>query len=241
MTFSAAVSHIIPGPYLGYWNSSMSEVISFWFVFGLSAFMIALNSDMFLMRWAAKSAGSSSTGHAPELLVVGLEEVVVEPPAEAGDDPALERVGVLRRTDARPAVGKHAADGLDDPEVAQRVRRLQRVVVELAAVEDAAHPRPHQEVLVRQDLVPERLDLGHLGEEPVAADVEAPALALGGAADAADHRVALDDGDGHLALHQLECGGETGRTCSDHDYLRLVGHDSTTTFPFRPTRSAVTA
>jgi len=33
-TFLAAVSHIIPGPYFGYWNSSISEVISFWFVFG---------------------------------------------------------------------------------------------------------------------------------------------------------------------------------------------------------------
>ncbi len=120
------------------------------------------------------------------------------------------------------------------PEVAQRVGRLERVVVELAAVVDAAHPRAHQEVLVGQDLVPERLDLGHLGEEPVAADVEAPALALGGTADATDHGVALDDGDRHVALHQLERGGEPGRSGSDHDYLRLVGHDSTTTFPFRP-------
>ena len=29
-TFSVQRSHIIPGPYLGYWNSSMSVVISFW-------------------------------------------------------------------------------------------------------------------------------------------------------------------------------------------------------------------
>ena len=27
-TFSAATSHIMPGPYLGYWNSSMRVVMS---------------------------------------------------------------------------------------------------------------------------------------------------------------------------------------------------------------------
>ena len=33
-TLSRQTSHIIPGPYLGYWNSSMREVISFWFRLG---------------------------------------------------------------------------------------------------------------------------------------------------------------------------------------------------------------
>ena len=33
-TLSRQTSHIIPGPYFGYWNSSMSEVMSFWFRFG---------------------------------------------------------------------------------------------------------------------------------------------------------------------------------------------------------------
>ena len=41
--------------------------------------------------------------------------------------------------------------------------------------------------------MPEVLDLGHLGEEAVATDVEAPAVALDRAADAADHVVGLED------------------------------------------------
>src|SRR5579862_8406251 len=52
-TLSRHTSHIIPGPYLGYWNSSMSEVISFWFRLGVSAFTIALPSESPLTRWAA--------------------------------------------------------------------------------------------------------------------------------------------------------------------------------------------
>ena len=40
----------------------MSEVMSFWFRFGSSAFTIALPSDRFLTRWAAQSAGISLTG-----------------------------------------------------------------------------------------------------------------------------------------------------------------------------------
>ena len=45
---------------------------------------------------------------------------------------------------------------------------------------------------VGQDLVPEGLDLGHLGEEAVAAQVEAPAVAHDGAADAAHLVVGLE-------------------------------------------------
>jgi len=61
-TFSVQRSHIIPGPYFGYWNSSISEVISFWFRLGSRALTTALHRDRFLMRWAAKSAGSLLTG-----------------------------------------------------------------------------------------------------------------------------------------------------------------------------------
>ena len=61
-TLSRQTSHIIPGPYLGYWNSSMSEVMSFWFRFGSSALTMALPSDRSLTRWAAQSAGISLTG-----------------------------------------------------------------------------------------------------------------------------------------------------------------------------------
>jgi hypothetical protein len=37
-TSSRQRSHIIPGPYLGYWNSSMRLVMSFWLRLGSSAF-----------------------------------------------------------------------------------------------------------------------------------------------------------------------------------------------------------
>ena len=55
-------SHIIPGPYLGYWNSSMRLVMSFWFRLGRTALITALTSDRFLMRWAAQSAWISVAG-----------------------------------------------------------------------------------------------------------------------------------------------------------------------------------
>ena len=61
-TFSAQTSHIIPGPYFGYWNSSISVVMSVWLRFGRSAFMTALHRTRFLTRCAAQSAGISVTG-----------------------------------------------------------------------------------------------------------------------------------------------------------------------------------
>ena len=52
----------MPGPCFGYWNSSISDVIDFWLRLGSSALVTALNSERFLMRCAAKSAGSLWTG-----------------------------------------------------------------------------------------------------------------------------------------------------------------------------------
>ena len=71
-TLSRQTSHIIPGPYLGYWNSSMSEVMSVALPRFRNdshdgresriAFTPAFHSDMFLMRWAAQSAWIWSAG-----------------------------------------------------------------------------------------------------------------------------------------------------------------------------------
>ena len=61
-TMSRQRSHIIPGPYLGYSNSSMRLVMSFWLRFGRMAFKPALDSERFLMRWAAQSALISVAG-----------------------------------------------------------------------------------------------------------------------------------------------------------------------------------
>jgi hypothetical protein len=83
-------SHIIPGPYFGYWNSSMRLVTCLELVRDAPAKRArigshtALHSDMPLMRCAPQSAEISDGRDAPHLLVVGLEEVLVEPPAVVG-------------------------------------------------------------------------------------------------------------------------------------------------------------
>ena len=112
--------------------------------------------------------------HTPHLLGVGLEEGAVEAPAEALHEPVLVVGLVLGGTDARPQVGEDDEDPLPERDVAQHVQRPQRVVEVLALVVDAAHPGAEEKVPLGQDLVPERFDLVHLGEEAVAAEVEAP-------------------------------------------------------------------
>src|SRR6266540_7443889 len=52
---SAARSHVIPGPYLGYWNSSIKLVILV-LPFGRMALVTAFSSERFLIRCAAQSA-----------------------------------------------------------------------------------------------------------------------------------------------------------------------------------------
>ena len=69
--------------------------------------------------------------------------------------------------------------------------------------------------------MPERLDLLDLGEEAVAADVEAPAVALDGAADAADDGVGLEDRRRDaVAGGELVGRGQAGRPGADDDDVR---------------------
>ena len=65
--------------------------------------------------------------------------------------------------------------------------------------------------------MPEVVDPLHLGEEAVAADVEAPAVALHRAADAAHDVVGLEHGGGDAGLGELLRGRETGRPGTDDD------------------------
>ena len=171
-------------------------------------------------------------GHAPDLLRVGLEEDAVEAPPEAGHEPVLVVGLVLGGPDARPQVGEPAQDRLPQPQVAQGVEGLERVVVELALVVDPAHAGPEHEVALGQDLVPEGLHLGDLGEEAVSAQVEAPAVAHHRAADAAHHVVGLEH-DGALPPFGQEirrrqppgtgAGDDHGRFCGGvHEEGRLV-------------------
>ena len=154
---------------------------------------------------------------APHLLVVGLEEVVVEAPAVVGDHVALERVLVLRGPHLGPQVREPAEDRFERAEVLERVHRLDRVVVQLAAVVDAAHARSAQELVGAEDLEPEVVDRLHLGEEAVATDVEAPTVAFRGAADATDDRVALEHGRDHAPLGEHVGRGEPGGAGADDD------------------------
>ncbi len=164
--------------------------------FGVSASSIAWNSERSLMRCAPQSDGELRRGDAPHLLVVRLEEVLVEPPTEPRRDEPFEGVwffGWWTRTQRYDATQRTASTG---PRLRSTFIGDERVVVELALVEDAALPRPAEEVLLAEDLPPEVVDRADLGEEAVAADVEAPAVALDGATDPADHVVGFEDGDG---------------------------------------------
>ncbi len=73
-TLSAALPHL-PGPDLGYWNSSISVVISVWPRLGRMEFISALRRSRFLIRWAAQSAGISETGTPQTFSVYVLKNV----------------------------------------------------------------------------------------------------------------------------------------------------------------------
>ena len=161
--------------------------------------------------------------HPPHLLGVRLEEDAVQAPAEARRRPPLERGLVPGWTEARPEVREEAARRLDETQSLERVEGAQRIVEHGAAVVDAAHPRSQQEVLLAEDVQPQPLDRRHLGEEAVAADVEAPAVTLDGAGDAADHVVGLQRRRRDGAAAQGVGGGEPGGPGADDDDVGIPG------------------
>ena len=75
--------------------------------------------------------------------------------------------------------------------------------------------RAQQELLV-EHLVPEVVDLLGLGEEAVAAEVEAVAVADLGLGDAADLVLGLEDDHGVAALGEQVAGGEPGGAAAEH-------------------------
>ena len=95
---------------------------------------------------------------------------------------------------------------------------------ELAVVVDPAHPRAGDE-LVAQDLAPDRVDLVALGEEPVAADVEAIPLVLVGPADPADQPgVGFEHHAGAAVLAQLVGSRQPRRTAAGN-HRAMGGND----------------
>src|SRR2546428_2390549 len=160
---------------------------------------------------------------APHLLRVGLEEDVVEAPAELVPHPVLEASRIPNRLDAGPRVAGHAEDCLHRAEVPEGVGRLERIREIPTPVVDSrqAIAREH---LRAQDLSPEIFDLLVLVEEPVAADVESVALVLDCARKATDvRRVLLDHGGRQAVLHELVRSRQPGRAAADdHNVLMTV-------------------
>jgi hypothetical protein len=73
------------------------------------------------------------------------------------------------------------------------------------------------------DLVPEVVDLLHLREEAVAAEVEAVAVALCRLCDAAHLVLGLEDDDREPLLGEQVPGGQASRPAAE-DHGRLLGH-----------------
>ena len=113
------------------------------------------------------------------------------------------------------------SNGFQEAEIPERVRRLERVVVVLAVIVDPAHARAQHEILVRQDLVPERLHVLHLREESVAPDVEPPPVALDRPADATDNGVGLENrGPDAVSLREDVRGGQPRGAGANDDHMR---------------------
>ena len=163
--------------------------------------------------------------HAPHLLGVGHEEVLVEPLAEAVGDPLLEVVLAALGLDRGPQVGEQAARELDRAELLDHVLAVERVVEELAAPVDPRHARPAQELLLHH-LVPEVVDLLGLGEEAVAAEIEAVAVANLGLRDASDLILRLEHDDGTPLFGEQISSREAGRAAAE-DSDRLLGPEPT--------------
>ena len=130
-------------------------------------------------------------GHAPDLLRVGLEEMAEQAIAEAVHHPVFEGLFLLVGEYLPLQVGAHDPEGLDRPQIGERVHRLERIVEELAPEEDAAQPRPGDE-FGTADLVPDLLHFLDLGEEAVPADVETESVVALGPGDPAHQLVCLE-------------------------------------------------
>jgi hypothetical protein len=119
-------------------------------------------------------------------------------------------------------LGLIAAHDLDRAELADDVGALERVVEVLAAPEDPRHARALEE-LVAHDLVPEVVDLLVLGEEAVAAEIEAVAVGVDDRlGDAADLVVGLQHDHVLAGLGQQVARGQPGGPGADDDVGRRL-------------------
>ena len=159
--------------------------------------------------------------HAPHLLGVGLEEDLVEPPAEAVGHPLLEVAFLAVWREARAEVAQTHSHRFQGTQAEEGVHRLQRIVEELAPIVDAGEARTHQHFLV-EDLVPQRFDLRQLAEEAVPPDVESIALVHRGPGDATHRLVLLEDDGRKTVSRQLIGSGQAPGSGTD-DHTRGIG------------------
>ena len=179
-------------------------------------------------------------GDAPKLFGVALEEGLVELAPEAVDEEVLQAAFRADGAEAGAEIAGGDGEGAARAKLPQRCRReVERIGEKAAEVVDAALPRAEQEDVVGvpgaagargargrgvprglqwQDVLPPLHDALTFGEEAVAADVDAVALVLDGAGEAANHAGGFeDDGQDVGAAKEFECGGEAGRACADDD------------------------
>jgi hypothetical protein len=102
--------------------------------------------------------------------------------------------------------------------LAQDVIELQRIAVALAAVEDRAGALPLEKVVAHQ-VADETIDGRALGDDAVAAEVEAKAVALVRSAQAADARLALEDGGLDPEPRELERGAHSAGSAAEHCHV----------------------
>ena len=155
----------------------------------------ALVSDSPLMRCAAHSALISEAGTPQTFSVyVRKKRSKRRRPKRFETQSSSVRLAAAAAREGR-GVGGEDAPELDRTQLPNDVARAQRIVEEAAVPVDAREAGAKQE-LVAHDLVPERVDLAALREEPVPSEVEAVAVAHDGLGQPAHLALGLEDEDG---------------------------------------------
>ena len=124
----------------------------------------------------------------PHLLRIAFKECSKQPPAETIRHPRFQVIFRKRRRQTRPRKAGETPEGFDWAESHERVQGLQRILEEFPAIVNARKPGANQQI-VAEYFLPDFLDLGQFGEEPVAANVKAVAVVFDGAREAPNHGV----------------------------------------------------
>ena len=154
--------------------------------------------------------------HSPDLFGVALEENPEEPAPKLIADPILEIARVAHGEESRFQPGKNAKDRLQDAELDEGFKRLERVSEKFAAVKYPRRTWAIQHV-VGQELCPQVLDRLRFGEKAMPADIEVESFIGGGARNSPDiNRVGLEHDNIDIVLRKQVGGCQSGRSCSDY-------------------------